>query len=155
MITTAMVFLLATNPAVTPPLPEEPLIMQSLCVERGATNAENSFGFDIIFSDRRFSAKVYPVSNSQLFKQEFDIPTDKILITKSSLEGEQLFSVTSQLSGEQSYSFTAQSRLVNGRLNGFWTQVVSGNSAPTERPISTYADCKFVNEDTPYDRKPL
>jgi|GWRWMinimDraft_5_1066013.scaffolds.fasta_scaffold42957_1 hypothetical protein len=136
-----------------------PVIMQSVCTPKQPDAGFDPFGFELIQTGTDWAARVYPVSGAKRPVPMMEFPKAPVAFVNAPTPGNVVI-VLSQTVEQQGiqHSVIALSEIPAGQQpKPFSVTLTTGAPGPdaTHKRHRVESTCKFVNEDAPYDRKPL
>jgi hypothetical protein len=137
---------------------KRPQILQSLCNPKEPNAEFSPFGFELIQSGERWAAKVYPVSGALHPVSTIEIPEARVSFVAAPKPEEFVIALVQSVTVD-SHELTviALSNVKSEKPQPFIVTVDTlkpdGNGG--DKIYTVEANCSFVNEDAPYDRKPL
>ena len=142
------------------PAETRPVIMQSLCTPTPNTNKFGAFGFELIQTFGKWSARVYPAKGSNYPAEPIEFPEANVRFYPSPKSGNDVLMLSQSVEkGAWHASVFALSEIVPGKRTPEPFSVTLsigsiGDDGVDRRPRAR-ASCVFVNEATPHERMPL
>ena len=137
-----------------------PVIMQSLCTPVATEARYGRFGFELIQTSGKWSARIYPVSGSNYPPDLIEFSDADVRFIKSPNPGNQVLVLWQSMEkGSERTTVNAISEIVAGMPtpSPFSVDIAIGavgDDGIDRRPYA-HAACEFVNQATPYERLPL
>ncbi len=137
-----------------------PVILQSKCTPNANSGQTGSFGFELIQTAGNWSARVYPAKGSRYPAETIEFPQANVRFVKSPKSGNDTVFLSQSLEKSRNrVTVLALSEIVPGKPTPtpFSVTLAIGpiGGDGVDHRLYVHASCSFVNDATPYERKPL